>query len=80
MNKILVEITVPLLNISYEVWLPVGKTVGKTVEQLKKGLMEIYEFSYPLSGCLIDEKGVFLEPNCYIKNTGLVNGSHLVLL
>ena len=80
MNKILIEVTIPLLNTSYDVFIPVGKSVYKVIQNIKKGLNDLYENNINIQGVFLDSNGNVIDINSYVKNTSLKNGSKVILL
>ena len=80
MNKILVEVTIPLLDISYDIFMPVGKSVYKVIQNIKQGLNDLYESNINIQGIFLDSNGNIIDINSYVKNTNLKNGTKVVLL
>ncbi len=80
MNKILIELTIPILDYTYDVFIPVGKTGAKVVKNLKQALEDLFDSNINIAGVLLDSNGNFIDLNSYIKNTCLKNGSKVVLL
>ena len=82
-NKINVDIIVPALNESYNVFIPVNKTVGEVIVLLNKAINELTEGEFPISNnlSLIDlNLGLIYNIDYSVKNNKILNGSRLVLL
>ncbi len=80
--KILVELYVPEIEEQYELYIPVNKTVGYCIKQIKKMLKEHYEeLSDDLNVNLYNKRtGQMYSNNVLIRNTNIRNGSQLALL
>lgn len=80
--KILVELYVPEIEEQYELYIPVNKTVGYCIKQIKKMLKEHYEeLSDDLNVNLNNKRtGQMYSNNILIRNTNIRNGSQLALL
>ncbi|MBQ1564270.1 hypothetical protein IIZ81_02840 [Candidatus Saccharibacteria bacterium] len=80
--KILVELYVPEIEEQYELYIPVNKTVGYCIKQIKKMLKEHYEeLSDDLNVNLYNKRtGQMYSNNILIRNTNIRNGSQLALL
>ena len=82
-NKVFVEVVVPHLDQSYEVFIPINRKVGNVIELLVKSIGDL---SY---NSLQEDEHIFLynaftfqkyEPNTLIKDTDIRNGSRIVLM
>lgn len=80
-NKILVNLIVPVLEESYNVFIPVGKTVEDTLELLIECINRISHVSFKAENVdLYGPNGLVLDRNSYIKNSGLSNGCKALLI
>lgn len=82
-NKINVDIFVPCLNETYNLFIPVNKTVGEVLTLVNKALNELTDGSFPISNnlSLINlYTGVLYNLEYSIKNNKIENGSRLVLI
>ena len=82
-NKINVDVFVPSLNETYNLFIPVNKTVGEVVQLVCKAVNELTDGEYPISNnlSLIDlDSGVSYNFEFSIKDNKVKNGSRLVLL
>lgn len=80
--KILIELYVPEIEEQYELYVPVNKTVGYCIKQIKKMLKEHYEeLNDDLNVNLYNKRtGQMYSNNVLIRNTNIRNGSQLALL
>lgn len=82
-NKILVEVKVPLLEMSYEVYIPVNKRISLVIKLLEKALKEVTNGYYPdkEGTVIIDENsGNVYDINITIKESKMMNGSKIILI
>lgn len=80
-NKILVEVNVPVLEHKYNCFIPVGKTVSQVSELLVKGIFELsggaYDNKFPV---LYDSLGKEIKSDCLVKDSGISNGSKIIII
>lgn len=81
-NKILVELMVPELEVSYDIFIPVTKRVGNLIALLVKAISELgieYEFDSKLAlyNRFTAEK---YNPNSLVYETNIKNGTILILM
>ena len=82
-NKILVEVIVPTIEESYDLYIPINTRVGNIITLLNKAIQEMNEDCY-----VGTEKTCFYNrdtnqkynPNDLIYNTDIRNGTSLILL
>ncbi|MBR3897935.1 MAG: hypothetical protein IKJ43_01485 [Bacilli bacterium] len=81
-NKILIDVIVPILEENYNVFIPVGKTVKSIEEQLKKCIADLSlgAINEKQIMRLYDSDGKIIDSNCYIKDSGIKNGSKVILV
>ena len=82
-NKILVIVYVPLIDESYDVFVPVNKKVGVIKKLLEKtiGEMKFSDYSENSKFLLYNkDTNINYNNDIYIKNTDIRNGTKLVLL
>lgn len=82
-NKVLVEIVVPELDESYDVYIPVNKKVGNIIELVNKALKEVSNGTYINN----NKKNIYnvLTGNSYdmdilVRNTDIRNGTILIIV
>ncbi len=81
-NKVLVNLIVPSLEASYNVYLPISKRVGNVIFLLVKAINELgisYEFDNSL-GLFNRNTGEMYNPNDLIFEANIRNGAEIVLL
>ena len=82
MNKILVIISVPMLEEEYDVYIPVSKSIKVTIELIVKTINELSLGYFPLKkDCvLLSSNGEMFDKNYTIKDCGIKNGDKLILV
>ena len=76
-NKILVTIFIPLLDESYDIFIPVNKKVGTIKNTIIESIKNLQNKNYLLMN---KEDCKIIDENVYVKNSGIQNGSKLILL
>lgn len=83
MNRLLVIVSVPVLEQEYELYIPLNKKLGtvkkyiiKTIDELNDGALENL---WNLTLCESDT-GSVLANDIYVKDSKLLNGTRLVLI
>jgi len=76
-NKILVTISIPLLDESYDIFIPVNKKVGTIKNTIIESIKNLQNKNYLLMN---KEDCKIIDENVYVKNSGIQNGSKLILL
>ncbi len=82
-NKILVEVVVPDIEESYNIFIPVNKKVGNVALLLSKAIQELTNSLYNENNtnALYDsESGQILSPDKLIRDTVIKNGSKIILM
>ena len=84
MNKYLVTIIVPQIEIEFDIYIPNNKKVGTIKENILKQINEISNGSFNKSikdiRMLDREIGIEYDNNIYIKDSKIRNGSKLVIM
>lgn len=82
-NKVLVSISIPEIDIVYDVYLPINKKIGNIINLLNKTISELTDGEYELSKCNslynVDTKEKY-QSDVLLANTNIRNGSSLILL
>lgn len=82
-NKVLVILTVPDLDDSYDVFIPINRKIGNIIELLNKSLNELTK------GVYVGDKqqnlynkytGARYNNNLLVIETDIRNGSHIILI
>lgn len=84
MNKYLITIIVPFIELECDVYIPSNKKIGT----IKKNILEsISEFSNKTFNKQIDQvrmidrdNGNEFDDNVYVKNSGIKNGSKIIII
>lgn len=82
-NKILVEVIVPLLNTSYELYIPINKRISSIIKLIENSLRELTNGYYPNkeNTIIIDQNsGNVYDINITVKESKIMNGSKLILI
>ena len=82
-NKLLVEIIVPTIEATYDLYIPINRCIGNIITLLNKTIQEISD------GCFVGDNTTALynrdtnykyNPNDLVFNTDIRNGTSLILL
>ena len=82
-NKILIIVYVPLLNESYDIFVPITKKVGVIKKLLEKSIEELKYANYSENSKFLlynKETNINYNNDIFIKDTDIRNGTKLVLL
>lgn len=82
-NKILVVLSVPEIDESFDLFIPVNRKVGNIVELLKKLIDTITDNAYEItdSAALYSKQnGLRYDNNSLVYDTDIRNGSGLILM
>ncbi len=84
MNKYLVTIVVPIIEIEYEVYIPNNKKIGTLKALILSSLNELVNNTFNKKTNevrMIDrDTGIELENNMYVKDSVLKNGSKIIIM
>ncbi len=82
-NKVLVNINVPELDKSYDVFLPVNKKIGNIMSLLDKMLNDLSDGIYPMAKKIVlvnlDTEEIYV-PDVLLANTTIRNGTKLMII
>lgn len=80
-NKILINVIVPQLSTSYDIFIPINITVSELNNLLKESISELAEYDFDNETRLYyQETGLEIDLSNIIKNTNLRNGSKVIML
>lgn len=82
-NKILIELIVPTLEETYDVYIPINKRVGNIATLLTKVVNELsggYYSSSQYTALYNGETGERYKTNQLIRNSDIRNGSKVILM
>ena len=80
--KILIKLFLPELEQSFEMYIPVNRTIGQVIELMNKVVNDIALNVYPIKEGLQlmnRRNNTFYEYNDLIRNTNIRNGTELVM-
>ncbi|MDD2519005.1 MAG: hypothetical protein PHG18_03870 [Bacilli bacterium] len=82
-NKILIELIVPEIEETYNLYIPVNKKIGNIIILITRAIFDISSGTYSLNNnCSLynRENGKKYEPNDLVRLTDIRNGSSLILM
>ncbi len=82
-NKVLVQLVIPDIEKSFDIYLPINKRVGNIINLLNKAITEITGGTYQgtkKTGLYNSRTGEKYAVDDLIRNTTIRNGARLVLL
>lgn len=83
MNKVVIEVYVPLIEEKYDIFIPICKNINSIINLIIKAINEISEDSIPDSTnfeLYNKVTGIRYNRNQIVKNTDIRNDSKLVLI
>lgn len=82
-NKILIELDIPLIEKSYDLYIPINKKVGTIKKLIEEALIELTDNAYiikPETNFYSKETGKIYDVNKSVRETDLKNGSRIILI
>lgn len=82
-NKVLVQLIVPDIEKSFDIYLPINKRIGNIIVLLNKSIAELTKGTYQgtnKTGLYNSETGEKYLVDDLLRNTTIRNGAKLVLL
>ncbi len=82
-NKVLVKLSVPVIEEEYDIWLPINKKLYKIVNMLVKSVNELCGGSYrPSKMPLLYDKDTaeVFDMNLNAKDNNIRNGTEIILI
>jgi len=82
-NKILVELDVPIIEKSFDLYIPINKKIGTIKKLIEEELVDLTEKSYKISestNLYSKDTGEIYEVNKTVRDTDLKNGSRIILM
>ena len=83
MERVLIEVYVPVLNLSYDVFIPHHPPVHEVLELLKRAVAELSDGQYrpgESAALCYRSDGSILDINQSARRLGIHNGSRLMLI
>ena len=82
-NKILIELEIPLIEVKYDMFIPINKKIGTIKSLIENSLVELTDNAYSPradSNLYSKETGEIYDVNKTIRDTDLKNGSRIILI
>ena len=82
-NKILVELEIPLIEVKYDMFIPINKKIGTIKSLIENSLVELADRAYiprKDTNLYSKETGEIYDVNKTIRDTDLKNGSRVILI
>ena len=82
-NKILIELSVPSIEKSYDIFIPINKKIGTMKSLIEEALVDLTGNAYEIkkeTNLYSEETGEIYNVNTSIKDTNLKNGSRIILI
>ena len=83
MDKALVEIFVPVINASYDIFIPLGSQMYEVLELIKKAVTEMSDglfIANQSTAVCYHSNGEIININLSVYESGIRNGSKLMLI
>lgn len=83
MNKVIVNVYVPILNCSYDIFIPTGSQLFEVLELIKRAVSELSEGRFmPTENTTLSlrSSGEILNVNATVSELGIENGAKLMLI
>ena len=82
-NKILICLYIPLIEKSYDLFIPINKKIGRVKRLIEEGLVELTDNSYIIkenTNFYSKDTGDIYDVNLAVRDTDLKNGSKVILI
>ncbi len=82
-NKILVKLSIPAIEKTYDLYIPINKKIGTVKNLIEKALIELTDNAYEIkkdTNFYSQETGEIYNVNSNILDTDLENGSRIILM
>ena len=83
MNKVLVRLYVPIIEESYDIWIPLNRRIYNVIDLLIKAVEEMSGGQYvPTENPLLYDKATAKIYNCNlsVRESNIRNGSEIILI
>ncbi len=84
MTKILVTLNIPTMESCFDVYLPINKKIGTLKKYLLKTIKELTDANFNMEldqlKMIDQETGKEYENNIYLNDSGIKNGSRIIIL
>ena len=82
-NKVLVTVNIPSLEVKYDMFIPVNKSIYNVIGMMKKSLFSLSLGSFDLNRDYLlynEDTGNVYEMNVLVRDTDIRNNSKIILL
>ena len=82
-NKILICLYIPLIEKSYDLFIPINKKIGTVKRLIEEGLVELTDNSYIIkenTNFYSKDTGDIYDVNLAVRDTDLKNGAKVILI
>ena len=82
-NKILVKLSIPSIEKTYDLYIPINKKIGTVKNLIEKALIELTDNEYEIkkdTNFYSQETGEIYNVNSNVLDTDLENGSRIILM
>lgn len=83
MDKVLIEVFIPVVNKSYDVFIPLASQMSEVLELFKKAVFDLTDEHFiPTNETTLcyRENGAIININMTVYELGICNGSKLMLI
>ncbi|MBQ6538733.1 MAG: hypothetical protein IJL76_00445 [Bacilli bacterium] len=82
-NKILVELSIPSIEKTYDLYIPINKKIGTVKNLIEEALVDLTDHAYIIkedTNFFSTETGEIYNVNSTVMDTDLENGSKIILM
>ncbi len=82
-NKVLVSLSVPVLEKKYDIYIPVNRKIHNVIKMIKNSLFELSNGSFKMDVNYVlynKENGNPYDMNILVRDSDIRNGSKIILL
>lgn len=82
-NKVLIVLGVPSIEMTYEVFIPINKSISTIIELLKSAINDLSEGYFPIDGkfrLYNKNDGTVYNEEMIVYDTNIRNGTKLILI
>ncbi len=82
-NKILVELSIPSIEKTYDLYIPINKKIGTVKKLIEEALVDLTDQAYIIredTNFYSTETGEIYNVNTSVMDTNLENGSRIILM
>lgn len=82
-NKILIELDIPIIEKTYDLYIPINKKIGTIKKLIEDSLVELTDNAYIIkeeTNFFSKETGKMYDVNLSVRETDLKNGSRIILI